>query len=112
MKPKKKIIFLIAVIMVAALIISLTALVLQSIYNKDEVTIRKISFIDEGEDVYMEFIVNNPANISKTCMLEIAYADKTYTSSLSIDAQTKKTYKTLVDMPYGRTKVKLDYICR
>ena len=79
--------------------------------DKNEVTIKNIDFEDVGSDVYIKFDIKNPTDEQKTCSLNMTVADKKYGGYVDISAKSKKSYKTLVDMPRGRTEVRLDYEC-
>ena len=92
-------------------IIILAILIVLILRKPDEVVIGKLEFEDTYEGVYIKFDIKNPTNEQKTCLLNITFADKKYEGYLNISAKSKKYYKVLVDMPYGITEVRLDYIC-
>ena len=77
----------------------------------DEIIIKKLEFEDSNEGVYIKFDIENPTNEQKTCLLDIILADKEYKGYLNISAKSKKYYKALVDMPPGKTEVRIDYVC-
>ncbi|MFW9873754.1 MAG: hypothetical protein ACFFG0_11670 [Candidatus Thorarchaeota archaeon] len=79
--------------------------------DKSQVTIKNIDFEHVGSDVYVKFYIKNPKDEQKTCLLNMMVADKEYRGYVNISAKSKKSYKTLVDMPKGRTEVRLDYNC-
>jgi hypothetical protein len=105
---KRTVYFIIIIIFLAILIVLILRKPDEVI---DEVIIKKLEFEDIGEDVYVKFDVENPTNKQKTCLINIILPDKKYGGYLNISAKSKRSYKTLVDMPSGKTEVRLDYIC-
>lgn len=103
-KITKRAAYFIVIIVLAILIVLISR-------KSDEVIIGKLEFEDTNGDVYIKFDIKNPTDEQKTCLLNITLADKRYKGYLNISAESKKSYKTLVDMPYGKTEVRVDYVC-
>ena len=93
------------------IIIILAILIFLISREPDEVIIGKLEFEDIGEDHYVKFDVRNPTNETKNCLINIILPNKRYGGYFNISAKSKKYYKALVDMPYGKTEVRLDYLC-
>lgn len=107
----KKVIYFSIIISLTILII----LILRIPENKKEITISKIRFKDI-EGIYsqkhdLKFDIKNPTDEQKNCLLNIRLGDRKFKGYVNISAKSKKFYKTRVDMPFGRTEVKLDYDC-
>ena len=68
-------------------------------------------FEDIEDNHYIRFDINNPSSENKTCFLNLTFANKQYAGTVNISANSKEASKTKVDMPLGKTEVKLDYIC-
>lgn len=107
----KKIIYFSIIISLTILII----LILRNPENKDDVSIKKIRFKDiEGiysQKHYLKFDIENPTDEQKNCLLNVRLGDRKFKGYVNISAKSKKFYKIQVDIPFGRTEVKLDYDC-
>ena len=97
---------------VSVVIIVLFFVVFKEIVFSNDVYIKKIEFEDgENNEVYVKFDINNPTDNIKGCLLNITISDKLYAGYADINANSKETYRVLVDMPKGITNVQLDYVC-
>ena len=113
-KKRKRRIFASIVILLSIAII-LSSFLIFSLKNSSKargVIIGNIRFQDVNNDVFILYDSVNLDNNTKICSVDINLSDSvTYHEVLEIEPYFKKTNKLLVDMPQGKTKVRLMYNC-
>lgn len=62
--------------------------------------------------VYVKLGLYNPTSEEKECSLEAHVLDETYEEKVNISPKAVKEHKMLVEMPQGRTDVRVEYVCR
>lgn len=99
-----------AVILFALLLVSFS-IIYYNEHKERGVYIKKLEFLDEMNDVYVKFTINNPTSENKTCFLNLSVLNDSYQGYVNLTPESIKPYKVLVDMPEGKTDVRLDYTC-
>lgn len=103
-----------AVYFAVAIAVAVSALLFSVDYikkEKSEVSVKNLDFEDTGSGVYVKFDIDNPTDEQKACSLNLKVADKQYIDQVNISAKSKKAHKMLVDMPGGKTNVKVYCKC-